>query len=279
MDDAASILIVDSNAGFARMLKESLEQAGDYEATVASTGREALTIASETSFDLAIVDLGIDPLGNLDGETVARRLRAGQSGLRLMLIPLEGDTLPEELGDLDVQGTLSKPFFLPDLPELLDDALTRPLKEGEEQLQVPEPDAQEMEPAVDGEPEEVLYTLSPRADRELEILARDINADAVLVTRAGHVLAGAGQLSSENLQALADTISRAYHLSRETAAVLGREQTHFEQSVESDEYMLYSLSIAREMLLSAVLPPDVTLGLLRHQMKRAARRLHGLVEE
>jgi len=106
------ILIVDSNTAFATMLQESLEQGGEYRATMATSGDEALQALTAADFDLAIVDLGLsDP----DGATLARALRQQRPDLRLMLIPLVGEEPPPELADLDVQGTLPKPFFLPEL--------------------------------------------------------------------------------------------------------------------------------------------------------------------
>ena len=277
MDDTPSILIVDSNAGFARMLKESLEQDDEYVASVAHTGQEALDIASETSFNLAIVDLGISAVDDLDGETVARRLREKQSNLRLMLIPLEGDRLPECLGDLDVQGTLPKPFFLPDLPDMLDAVLTKPMEAQEGREIAPTSEARETSPTAEVASVGEGYKLSAQVIRDLEDLAGGINADLVLVTRGGEVLASVGRLDQEEVVSLARIVWRGYQLSEQVAEVLGRESTHFEQSVESGEHMLYALTVAEEVILSTILPPDVTLGFLRHEMKRTAKQLRGSI--
>ena len=281
MDETPSILIVDSNVGFARMLKESLEQDDDYQAAVVHTGREALEIASQEPFDLAIVDLGIDAADGLGGETTARLLREEQPDLRLMLIPLEGIALPEDLMDLDVQGTLPKPFFLPDLPELLDAALTKPMERAPqpESEEVPQPTVRRAQPVAAPPPIDTSRKPSSRVTRELEALAREINADAALITREGSVLSSAGRLDGEQLGELAHIVSQARHLSRQTARMLGREHRHFEQSVESDAYMLYALTVIGDVLLSAVLRPNVTLGFLRHQMKGTARRLRNLIGE
>ena len=74
------ILIVDSNEAFATILQESLEQDGEYRATVTTGENEALQALATAEFDLAIVDMGLaDP----DGAMVARTLRQQQAGLRL----------------------------------------------------------------------------------------------------------------------------------------------------------------------------------------------------
>jgi CheY-like chemotaxis protein len=261
------------------MLKESLEQDGEYVASVAHTGQEALEIASESPFDLAVVDLGIPAVDDLDGEAVARRLRQKQSGLRLMLIPLEGERLPSRLADLDVQGTLPKPFFLPDLPDMLDAALTKPMEAREETRAVPISSPQEIELAAEAVPGGEDHELSAQVIRELEDLAEGINADSVLVTREGEVLASVGRLSQEEVGSLARVVSRGYQLSEQAAEIRGGEPKHFEQSMESDEHMLYALTVIEDVTLSALLPPHATLGFLRHQMKRTARRLRGYMGE
>jgi CheY-like chemotaxis protein len=279
MDDTPSILIVDSNPGFAMMLKESLEQDDAYQALVAPSGDEALAAASQQRFDLAIVDLGIDAADGLDGKTVARRLRQEQPHIRLMLIPLEGEVLSEELEDLSVQGVLPKPFFLPDLPDLLDDALTAPFEAAEELAEAPEPAVEGPEPAVAAAPPDIATSLSPSVVRELEALVRELNADAVLVTRGGEVLGSAGRLDAEELDAVAHIVAQSCQLAGQAAEVLGRQQGRLEVNVEGDEHMLCSLTVSGDVLLSAVLRPDVTLGLLRHQARATVRRLRDLMRE
>ncbi len=279
MDETPPILIVDSNTGFAMMLKESLEEDHHYRATVARAGDEALAIASRERFDLAIVDLGIDADDGLDGETVARRLREEQAQLRLMLIPLVGEELPEGLADLDVQGLLPKPFFLPDLPDLLDAALNVPFGEPEEPAEASEPALEETRLEVAAAPSDASYACSPHVVRELEALARELNADAVLVTRGGKVLGSAGRLDAEALSAVAHIVSQSCRLAGQAAEVLGRERGRLEVNVEGDEHMLCSLTVFEDVLLSAVLRPDVTLGLLRHQARATVRRLQDLMSD
>jgi CheY-like chemotaxis protein len=283
MGDRASILIVDSNVGFATMLQESLEQEGEYRATVAHRGSEALEIASDETFDLAIVDLGIEAADDLDGAIVARRLRQRQGDLRLMLIPLEGDVLSDEVADLDVQSVLPKPFFLPDLPGLIEGALTQPMAKLAEPGAAAQPEAvgepreAADQPETGIKPGEAPYAGSPDVFRELEDLAREINAEAVLLTHDDDILASVGRLSPETVSKLAQITKVSYESSNRIAEVLGRERQRFEQSVEGGEYMLYSLTVVEDVILSAALPADVALGIVRHRAKTAAKHLRDLV--
>ncbi|MGD2105163.1 MAG: response regulator, partial [Anaerolineae bacterium] len=220
MDETRSILIVDSNVAFATMLKESLEQDTGYQVAVTPDASEALEMASQRSYDLAVVDLGITAVGELDGERVARTLRDRHPGLRLILIPLHGEELPEHLADLDVQGSMSKPFFLPDLPELLHAAMAKPLPDSPEPEADPEPSEEKARPTVPAAASAPSRECSPQVIREIETLAREVNADSVLLTREGEVLGSVGHLKPEHLETLAKIIARSSQLSHEAAKVL-----------------------------------------------------------
>jgi len=285
MDNVPSILIVDSNIGFASMLQQSLEGEGLYRVTVTHDGAQALEAASGERFDLAIVDLGVDVVAELDGVTVARRLREGQGDLRLMLIPLTGDALPEELGDLDVQGTLSKPFFLPDLSDLLGTAMLRSVAgavasaEAMGQAEVEALTEAPVQLPTAPEPIGVELECSPQVLREMEGLAQELNAATVLLTRGGNVLGWVGRLGDEDVNALAWVVAESYQISSRAVEVLGREpRPVFEQSVEGDEQMLYSLSVTEDVILSLALSSDVALGMLRHRARSTARRIRDLMK-
>ena len=367
MSQSATILIVDSNPGFALMLKESLEEEAGYQPTVALTGSAALDAASTGSFELAIVDLGIQAQDDLDGEAVARKLREADADLSLILIPLQGDELPDDLNDLGVQGTLTKPFFLPDLPDLVEAALGGPakgagahaepetepgsgthagpgvaeispaadeaghsaqsaapeqpgVKEASEQADRPTvrargraPDrmsgsAKQESPAkppvaespdvpkLDGNMEDtppakgrhvgmaghealsrIIEGWAEVATAEVEGLAREVNADAVIVTDRGDVVVCVGGIRGDRRDALGQSIWRACQLSRMATRSLGSEPTGFEQAVEGEDYILYTLTIEDNVLLSAVLRSDTTLGFLRHRVRGTARRLRAVL--
>ncbi|HEY67807.1 MAG TPA: response regulator [Thermoflexia bacterium] len=265
------ILIVDSNTAFATMLQESLEQGGEYRATMATSGDEALQALTAADFDLAIVDLGLsDP----DGATLARALRQQRPDLRLMLIPLVGEEPPPELADLDVQGTLPKPFFLPELPGRIADALARPVGGG---LSVAEAVSVEPEPPPDRLA--VLRERAPEIVRVMIALSQEINAEGVILTRGEELIAHAGRLSAGEAEALAHAVAESWRTSARVAQILGRKQLRFEQSVEGGEYVFYSLAVIEDIILSTALHVNVPLGIIRHRAKEAVEALRALIQE
>ncbi len=279
------ILIVDSNKAFATMLQESLEQGSDCRATVATGGDEALQALTAAEFDLAIVDLG---LTDQDGATLARALRQQRADLRLMLIPLMGEELPSELADLDVQGVLPKPFFLPELPGRIADALARPVGGGPDLAEVTELDISSGQPVVSSDErpvvssDERLAVLREHISeiiRETNALSQEINAEAVILTCRGKLIAHTGRLSAEGSDALAQVVAESWRTSARVAQILGQEQLRFEQSTEGCEYVFYSLAVTQDVILSAALHVSVPLGMIRHRAKSTADALRVLIKK
>ncbi len=271
------ILIVDSNKAFATMLQESLEQGSDCRATVATGGDEALQALTAAEFDLAIVDLG---LTDQDGATLARALRQQRADLRLMLIPLMGEELPSELADLDVQGVLPKPFFLPELPGRIADALARPVGGGPDLAEVTEPDISSGQPVVSSDERlAVLREHISEIIQEMNALSQEINAEAVILTCRGKLIAHTGRLSAEGSDALAQVVAESWRTSARVAQILGQEQLRFEQSTEGCEYVFYSLAVTQDVILSAALHVSVPLGMIRHRAKSTADALRALIKK
>src|SRR3972149_6452713 len=117
------VLIVDPDQAFAMLLKEGLEANRDFRAVDVTSSGAAIIALQSDPFDLGTVDLSID-----DSRPMAllRSIRDLKPGLPIMIIPLDGDAVPQELAEVNIRGVLSKPFFLPDLPVRVAEALGRP---------------------------------------------------------------------------------------------------------------------------------------------------------
>ena len=269
MDNLPSILILDSNEAFATMLQESLTQGGEYRATVAGSGDEALQELAAAEFDLAIVDLGVTAP---DGITVVRTIREQYPDLRLMVIPLTGEEIPPELADLRVQGVLPKPFFIPELPGRIADALAQSVDESPGAAKAT-PTAAKAAPSQISVPRELI----PEIVQEMNGLSREINAEAVILTSGETLIAHTGRLSPEEANGLAQVVGESWRTSARVAKLLGREQLRFEQSVEGGEHMFYSLAVAEDIILSAALRASVPLGMIRLRTKATAEKLRALI--
>ncbi len=117
-----NILVVDSEEGFGLMLKEGLANSGHYNAECVHTGSDALQAVVEQSFDMVIVDMG---LVDMSPPKLIQAVRNIKSDMRIMMIPLMGQTLPKKMESYNINGVLTKPFFVGDLPDLVEKAFGR----------------------------------------------------------------------------------------------------------------------------------------------------------
>ena len=115
-----NILVVDSDEGFGMMLTEGLQNSGDYTAALVNSGEDALQSIVESQYDLVIVDVAI---ADMHPATLIKAIREAKDGMKIMMTPMIGRDLPKEFKTLDINGVLPKPFFVGDLPALVDQAM------------------------------------------------------------------------------------------------------------------------------------------------------------
>lgn len=260
-----AIMIVNSSESFTAMLCDHLEREGGYRVTACGSRAAALAALESDRCDLAIVDLGLD--GD-DGADAAREFRRCQPDLRLILIPVTGDQLPVEVADLDAQGALSMPPFLPDLLPEIEKALSKSVgvvdlfEAGV--LDVPESTPRVEEVSVPTESDD------SSIDQFLRDLANELNAEAVILSLQERVIAQISRLSTDEVTRLARVVVDSYHTSTRVAEILGKEQLRFEQSIEGGEYVFYSLAVSEDLILSVAVQHGVPLGMIRHRAKETA---------
>jgi CheY-like chemotaxis protein len=106
------VLLIEDNADARQMLREALSLHG-YDVLEAADGYTGLEIAEQSAPQVAVIDIG---LPGIDGLEVARRLRAGPLGARLVLIAISGYGQPglqESVEEAGYDELITKPV-LPD---------------------------------------------------------------------------------------------------------------------------------------------------------------------
>jgi DNA-binding response OmpR family regulator len=112
------ILLVDDNRDAARTLSMFLTACG-HECRVAPNAEEALTLTADAMPDVFILDIG---LPGMDGNELARQLRARQAAAKPLIIALSGYAQPDEQKKALSAGFdhyLVKPVDVDRLSELL----------------------------------------------------------------------------------------------------------------------------------------------------------------
>jgi CheY-like chemotaxis protein len=303
-----SILVVDSDNAFATILKEGLESTGAYRVSTVQAGGDALESVIEKPFDMVIVDMG---LPDVKPVTLVKAIREAKPSMRLMLIPLLGQRIPDDLQDVEIQGILPKPFFVGDLPDIVGQAIaadvamssfpSKPelkvavsarsnavaLKEPSVPAHVtqepsPPEEAPILAPAapLDETPAYSKETMAALQAKEGEIvrllkdLNREVRAESIMVTLGAELVAFSGLLGREQAAELAALVAATTKAAARSATFLGEPDGRFEQSLhEGAEYRLYSLTLSEELVLSLALSSDVPLGSLRYRTRQTAEEL------
>jgi CheY-like chemotaxis protein len=304
-----SILVVDSDDAFATILKEGLETTGEYQVATVHAGGDALESVVEKPFDMVIVDMG---LSDVEPIRLVRAIREAKPSMRLMLIPLFGQQVPDELQDFDIQGLVPKPFFAGDLPDIVGEAMALNM------AATPTPAIPELKvavparantatvleappsPSVVQEPapleetpvspplavppaetptysEETLAALKAKEEEivgSLKSLNRELRAESIMVTLGAELVAFSGLLGREQAAELAALVATTTEAAARSAAFLGEPDGRFEQSLhEGAEYRLYSLTVSEGLVLSLALSSDIPLGTLRYRARQTAEEL------
>jgi len=119
----ASILIVEDEALIASYIRQVLEESGFAVAGIASSGPEAISLASTSKPDLALVDIKL--AGPMDGIEVAQLM---QTRFKVRSIFLSGHSDPETTARAQAAsplGFLEKPFRPSQVFNALQQALER----------------------------------------------------------------------------------------------------------------------------------------------------------
>ncbi|MBN1995297.1 MAG: response regulator [Anaerolineae bacterium] len=298
---APNILVIDSDEGFGNMLKEGLQNSGHYRAKCVHTGSNALEAVIEEPFDLVIIDMDLADMSPL---TLVQAIREAKSGMRIMMIPLMGQDLPDQVKSLDINGVLTKPFFVGDLPDLINQALGRrpppppifPGAPGSPATQTPPPptkapqtagekedpppaiaDEEGSMPAIAAVPQETIRFLRANESeilRLLDDLNVEVRAEAILLIAGRELIAQAGMLDRDHCEELTLLVAQSSQAAAQAARFLGEQGGSFIQSLhEGEAYRLYTLTLGERILLSLALSSNVPLGMIRHQCRQVAEQL------
>jgi len=289
-----NILVIDSDEGFGNMLKDGLVNSGHYRATCVHSGSNALEAVVEDQFDLVIIDMALTDMSPI---TLVQAIREAKSNMRIMMIPLIGQDLPEQVDTLNINGTLTKPFFVGDLPDMVNKALGRqtapvsavpisvatpvpPTRDPAPEKEEPSGSANEAPPAtpvistVSQETVRFLRANESEILRSLDDLNVEVRAEAILLIAGGELIAQAGMLDREHCEELTMLVAQSSQAAAQAAKFLGEKGNSFNQSLhEGEEYRLYTLTLGEGILLSLALSSNVPLGMIRHQCRQVAEQL------
>ncbi len=265
---AIPILVVDASPGFGDLIRQTLEETGRYQVTVTESAAEALEVLRQVDIRLAIVDFG---LSDLSGPEAVRRFHQIRPDLEVIGIPVSDGDLEQELDALELAGVLSKPFYVPDLPAVVAQAL------GLSDEEIPPPAPRRPGPIADAapaasEPPPPWLADSDRAGEYLARLSMVSSAEAALLTRGRRLWAYTGRLEEAQLQELISMIADSW--AREAAR--GCLARFVRLPGCKEDFMLYATRVAGDLVLGLVFGAETPFGTIRRQASSLARALSSI---
>src|SRR3990172_7913530 len=243
------VLIADPNTPFATVVGEALHRMGGYKVELAASGPEARAKCASLKPDLAVVDI--------------------------------------DLPECDVAALIGQMSdAIPGLPELVNDILGRPQFNRPEVYILPDSDARAQTLIHKPAPKPVGTKPLPRLDRpvvvhndqrpviegHVEALSHALRDEPVLLTQGKKVITISPRLSQTAIAALAEVVARAWHTNDK-----GGEVIRFAGDSDSTRYMLYSLAVAGDLVLSVALRVRIPLPSIRRLVREAAEELELVV--
>jgi DNA-binding response OmpR family regulator/REP element-mobilizing transposase RayT len=262
---AVPILIATASPGFGELIRKTLEDAGSYQPYLATGRSEVIQHVQRPDLVLAILDSNLDdfPL-----QEMVKALRAAHPDIKLIAIPPREASQQKAMRVLQVDGYLNKPFYLPDLLSIINNALQGISRESTSPISKRKPEQPEKAQIESG----WQYDVS-RAAQHLTRLSFEVSAQAALLIRDGQLWAYSGQLPQEAARELAQFVIQDREQNQPFNTSSGDLARFIKLETTGDEIMLYAMHLDEEMILALAFDALTPFSRIRAQAGRLARAL------
>jgi REP element-mobilizing transposase RayT len=248
-----SLLIVSADTKFAQVLLHGLEQEG-YRVQITKGKGETVVRADEENSSLAFLDMDLGYRAVLE---TGQALRMLIPDIRLVVFSRE--PVPPSLDELHPWMLSPKPYFLPDILNMLNNNSTPPSPFSNT------PHPQEVQTSNSALP--WLQDVT-RAAQHLTRLTLESSAQAALITRGDNLWAYAGQLSQGAAKELAVAVTRHWDGQK------GSDLLRFVRlEATKAEHMLYATRLADDVVLALVFDAETPFSTIRSQAGQLVNQL------
>jgi REP element-mobilizing transposase RayT/DNA-binding NarL/FixJ family response regulator len=247
------VLIITSDIPFGEHIRQILEETRRYVVRVTGEQGAAAVYARELKPALAFLDTSLAETELLKIGSLLRQVNP-----QIIFVVISEAGWHSALEELFPRDYLSKPFYAPDLREMMENYFPPSA--------IPEPTYQTKK----GDSSSDLPWLSDvnRAAQHLTRLTLESSAQAAMITRTDQLWAYAGQLPQEAAHELAATLSRYWDHDEENDLV------RFVRLASTEaEHMLYATRLAEGMVLALVFDAETPFSTIRTQ---ASQLVHSL---
>jgi REP element-mobilizing transposase RayT/CheY-like chemotaxis protein len=248
-----SLLIVSADTKFSQVLLHGLEQEG-YLVRITRGKGESVVRADEENSSLAFLDMDLGYRAVLE---TGQALRMLNPDIRLVVFSREA--VPPDLAELHPWLASPKPYFLPDVLNMINNNSTPPSQYSNT------PPHREVQTSNSALP--WLQDVS-RAAQHLTRLTLESSAQAALITRGDSLWAYAGQLSQGAAKELAVAVTRHWDGQK------GSDLLRFVRlEATKAEHMLYATRLADDVVLALVFDAETPFSTIRSQAGQLVNRL------
>lgn len=245
------ILVFTTDQPFGESIRQALQETGRFSVFVTDDVRAAKKYLREQSCSVVFLDPG--PAGK-EMLAIGRELCRLRPDIRFVVIVEFGET--GQLEELLPYAYLSKPFYLPDLLETVDNLF-------------PEKDKAASAPNFHGNAAPASWmTDVALAAQHLTRLTLESSAQAALITRQDTLWAYAGQLSQAAAREIADVIARYWDREEESDLV-----RFVRLASTNQEHMLYATRLQSDQILALVFDAETPFSTIRAQANQLVRSL------
>ena len=248
-----SLLVVTPQASFGELIRKNLLDVGEYRVHVVNSQEDALTWIRSNECAFAFLDT------DLHSSILTLGLALRRVDPKLGLVIVSGAGVSPALDELRPWALLRKPFYQPDLVNLIETGVPRP---NGEQAAGPERSA-----AQHDENEPIWLKDVSRAAQHLTRLTLESSAQAALIARKGELWAYAGQLSQAAAQELSASLTRGGWMGESDLLRFIRLKA------TSAEHMLYATNLAEGLILALVFDAETPFSTIRSQANNLAHSL------
>jgi REP element-mobilizing transposase RayT/CheY-like chemotaxis protein len=248
-----SLLIVSADTKFSQVLLHGLEQEG-YRVQITKGKGESVVRADEENSSLAFLDMDLGYRAVLE---IGQALRMLNPEIKLIIFSAEAT--PPTLDELHPWMLSPKPYFLPDVLNMLNNNSNPASKFSNTKTP---PEVQTSSSALPW-----LADVT-KAAQHLTRLTLESSAQAALITRGDNLWAYAGQLSQGAAKELAVAVTRHWDGQK------GSDLLRFVRlEATKAEHMLYATRLAEDVVLALVFDAETPFSTIRSQAGQLVTRL------
>jgi DNA-binding response OmpR family regulator len=255
-----NILVASAHPAFGELLRLSLEKGGNYHVKLVRSGTEVLTTVNREKFELSILDADIKDQPFI---SLVQNLRVQFPSMRMLIIPPEEDTDGKQLLDLGADGYMQKPFYLPDLLQMVNRLIQFPVARPPQMADVHVEDldiSSQIAPAWIQDPNVV--------SQNLERSLSSTGADAALILKDTEIWAQSGHLEISAVNELVGLLGNSQRRSTHMHTM-----RYFRLPSLKKDVLFYSINLVDTFSLGLVFNADVALREVRSQIISVANAL------